>query len=160
MTKDYESMGPWSAKQEKFGKFFIKKIGRWQTKVYELSNGRLWSTFLGAPCAILTTTGRKSGIKRKTPLLYLRQGEKVVMVASQGGFSTLPMWYLNIKSQPEVSIQIGANKQTMLAAQASDSEKEELWPQLDTIYEGYKEYRARTKGVRDIPIIIFSPVTG
>lgn len=147
---------PWTAKQEKFGKLFIKKIARWQTKVYELTGGKLWHTFLGAPCAILTTTGRKSGQQRKTPLLFLLDGDSVVMAASQGGFSTLPAWYLNIKSSPDVQIQIGANKRNMLAREASESEKERLWPMLDEIYDGYAEYRARTQGVRDIPILIFT----
>lgn len=154
--KDYDNMGPWSEKQEKFGKWFIKKIGKSQTKVYELSNGRLWNTFLGAPCAILTTIGRKTGEKRKTPLLYLEHEGDVVMVASQGGFSTEPFWYKNISANPEVTIQIGGRKRTMIARNASDEEKEVLWPKLDAIYEGYKEYRARTKGIRVIPIVIFS----
>lgn len=156
MSKDYDNMGPWSVQQEKFGKAFIKAIARWQTKVYEFTNGRLWSTFLGAPCAILTTTGRKSGLTRKTPLLYLKDGDNVVMVASQGGFSTLPMWYLNIIATPQVTVQIGAEVKTMSAREATDDEKELLWPKLDELYDGYKEYRARTRGVRDIPIIIFT----
>ncbi|NRA41796.1 MAG: nitroreductase family deazaflavin-dependent oxidoreductase [Pseudomonadales bacterium] len=149
---------PWSAGQEKFGKRFIKRIGKWQTFVYEKTNGKLWNTFLGAPCAILTTIGRKSGEPRKTPLLYMREGNDVVMVASQGGFSTMPLWYRNIQANPEVSIQIGAEKRQMRAREASESEKTLLWPKLDAIYEGYKEYRARTEGIRDIPILIFSAI--
>ena len=156
MAKNYDDMKPWSAKQEKFGKRFIKRIAKWQTFVYEKTNGRFWNTFLGAPCAILTTTGRKTGEARKTPLLFLEQDNEVVMVASQGGFSTLPFWYLNIKANPTVHIQIGANKRKMQAREASEDEKQALWPKLDAIYEGYKEYRARTKGVPEIPILIFS----
>ena len=78
------------------------------------------------------------------------------MVASQGGFSTLPMWYLNIIANPEVNIQIKASKRKMHGRVATDEEKQRLWPMLDGIYEGYQEYRARTRGVRDIPIIIFT----
>lgn len=154
--KNYDNIGPWSAKQERFGKWFIKRIGKWQTRVYELSGGRLWNRFLGAPCAILTTTGRKTGEPRKTPLLYLEQGNDVVMVASQGGFSTEPFWYKNIQANPEVQIQIGNRKRTMIGRTASAEEADALWPQLDAIYEGYKEYRARTRGIRVIPIVIFS----
>ncbi|MCK5880901.1 MAG: nitroreductase family deazaflavin-dependent oxidoreductase [Sinobacterium sp.] len=156
MPKDLGNIKPWSSKQEKFGKAFIKKIAGWQVKVYELTNGRLWNTFLGAPCAVLTTTGRKSGLERKTPLLYLRDGNSVIMAASQGGFSSLPMWYLNIVASPRVSIQIGSEKRLMFAREASEQEKLRLWPMLDEIYDGYAEYRARTKGVRDIPILIFT----
>ena len=157
MAKDYDKLGPWSAGQEKFGKFFIKRVGRWQSFVYELTGGRVWKTCLGAPVAILTTTGHKTGVKRKTPLLYMRDGENVVMVASQGGFSTEPFWYKNICANPLVEIQIGNQKRRMSAREASAEEKAQLWPQLDAIYEGYKEYRARTRGVREIPILIFSP---
>lgn len=154
--KDYESMGPWSAGQERFGKWIIKRIGKYQVKVYELTNGRIWNRFLGAPCAILTTTGKKTGLQRKTPLLFMRDGKDVVMVASQGGFSTEPFWYKNICANPEVHIQIGGEKRHMIARHATDEEKERLWPMLDDVYEGFKEYRARTRGVRVIPIMIFS----
>jgi deazaflavin-dependent oxidoreductase (nitroreductase family) len=155
-NKDYDNMGPWSQQQEKFGKWIIKKIGKYQTAVYELTNGRLWNKFLGVHCAILTTTGKKTGLPRKTPLLYIEQGKDVVMVASQGGFSTEPFWYKNILNNPEVQVQIGSNKRTMIARLATDEEKEQLWPKLDALYEGYKEYRARTRGIRVIPIVIFS----
>jgi len=155
-NKNYEELGPWSAKQERFGKWFIKKIAKWQTFVYETSGGKLWNTFLGCPCAILTTTGKKTGLERKTPLLYLEYKNQVVMVASQGGFSTEPFWYKNTLANPVVSIQIGNNKRKMTARIATQAEAEFLWPQLDDMYEGYKEYRARTSGIREIPIVIFS----
>ena len=154
--KDYENMKPWTDSQERFGKWFIKKIGKAQTSVYELSAGRLWNKFLGADCAILSTIGNKSGLPRKTPLLYLKHGNNIVMVASQGGFSTLPLWYKNLCANPEAIVQIGSEKRTMISRTATDDEKTELWPKLDAIYEGYEEYRARTCGVRDIPIVIFS----
>ena len=77
--KDTEKFQPWTAKQERFGKVFIKKIAKWQTKVYELSNGRLWSKFLGVHCAILTTIGKKTGdsVEVKTP-----KGERYYEVLS------------------------------------------------------------------------------
>ncbi len=154
--KDYENMPAWTEKEERFGKKFIKKIGKWQTKVYELSGGRLWNTFLGCPCAILTTTGAKSGLPRKTPLLFMRHHDDVIMVASTGGFSKDPFWYKNICANPEVTVQIRNDKKTMLAREANDDERQILWPLLDDVYEGYKEYRARTRGIREIPIMIFS----
>ena len=148
-------MKPWTAKEEKFGKFFIKRIGKWQTSVYEMSGGRLWNKFLGVPCAILTTTGAKTGQQRKTPLLYLEHENTVVMVASTGGFSKDPFWYKNLLKTPEVFVQIGNNKRKMQARTASAEERDILWPKLDEIYDGYKEYRARTEGIREIQIVIF-----
>ncbi len=81
---------PYSAKQEKFGTWIINKIGRWQTTIYELTGGRVWNKFLGSPVAILTTVGRKSGIERKIPLLFLMHGEEVVMTASKGACQNYP----------------------------------------------------------------------
>ena len=147
---------PYSQGQEKFGSWFIKRIGSMQVWVYEKTNGKLWNTFLGGPVAILTTIGRKSGEPRKTPLLYLEVGDEVVMVGSKGGMSKPPLWYLNIKSNPEVQIQIGARKRTMVARHATEAEEAELWPKLDAMYSGYVEYRARCEGVRKIPVLIFS----
>ena len=148
---------PYTQRQEKFGEWFIKNIGRWQTRVYEWTGGRVWHTFLGSECAILTTRGRKSGEPRKTPLLYLRDAERVVMVASKGGMTTLPLWYRNIEADPRVQIQIGNSKQYYQARNAQDSEAERLWPQLDAMYSGYAEYRARVKGKRPVPVVIFEP---
>ena len=122
MAKDYENLGAWSPLQERFGKWFIKKIGKWQTTVYEMTGGRIWNTFLGCQVAILTTTGRKTGSPRKTPLLFLERDSQVIMVASQGGFSTEPFWYKNICSNPQVSIQIGSSRRVMYARDATDDE--------------------------------------
>lgn len=151
------SFKPYSQRQEKFGEWFIKRIGKWQVRIYEWSGGRLWNTFLGGPVAILTTIGNKSGQPRKTPLLYLRWQDKVVMVASKGGMSRPPLWLKNLESTPRVHIQIGADKRSYQARHATSQEEQELWPQLDQLYDGYQEYRARCKGVRKIPIIVFNP---
>lgn len=150
---------PYTPAQERFGEWFIKTLGRMQVWVYEKSDGRLWNTFLKAPCAILTTTGRKSGEPRKTPLLYMEDGDQVVMVASKGGMSRAPLWYRNIQANPRVCIQIGARRRDMEAREATPDEEIRLWPMLQAIYPGYAEYRARCEGVRHIPILIFSDIS-
>lgn len=150
---------PYTPAQERFGEWFIKTLGRMQVWVYEKSDGRLWNTFLKAPCAILTTTGRKSGEPRKTPLLYMEDGDQVVMVASKGGMSRAPLWYRNIQANPRVRIQIGARRRDMEAREATPDEENRLWPMLQAIYPGYAEYRARCEGVRHIPILIFSDIS-
>lgn len=149
---------PYSARQEKFGSWLINRVGRWQTAVYEMSGGRLWNTFLGGPVAILSVVGRKSGVLRKIPLLYLRQGENIVMTASKGGMSTLPVWYHNVVAADTVEIQVGSEKKTYAMREATPGEETELWPQLEAMYPDYVEYRARTEGVRHIPVLIFCPV--
>lgn len=149
---------PYTPKQEKFGTWIINKVGRWQTTVYELSGGRLWNTFLGGPVAILTTVGRKTGLVRKIPLLFLQHGDNVVMTASKGGMSTLPVWYHNVVAAATVDIQIGSVKKTYRMREATPQEETTLWPLLEAMYPSYKEYRLRTEGVRHIPVLIFSPV--
>ena len=150
---------PYTQKQEKFGSWMINRVGRMQTAVYELTGGRLWNTFLGAPVAILTTVGRKTGKIRKTPLLFLRDGENIVMTASKGGMTKLPIWYHNVKAAPSVHIQVGSEKKEYTMREATPEEERDLWPKLEAMYEDYKEYRARTEGIRTIPVLIFSPVT-
>ena len=149
---------PYSPKQEKFGSWIISKVGHWQTTVYELTGGRLWNTFLGGPVAILTVVGRKSGVVRKVPLLYLRHGDQIVMTASKGGMSKLPVWYHNVVAADTVDIQVGNEKKTYRMREANEQEETTLWPLLEAMYPDYKEYRARTEGVRNIPVLIFSPV--
>lgn len=148
---------PYTPRQERFGERFIKHLGSWQTRVYEWTGGRLWHKFLGVECAILTTTGRKSGQPRKIPLLYLRQGDDVVMVASKGGMTSMPLWYRNLEANPSVQIQIGSDKGSYLARDANEAEAQALWPQLDALYPGYAEYRARVEGKRRVPVVIFTP---
>ena len=155
MTDDIQ---PYTQKQEKFGSWIISKVGRWQTTVYELSGGRLWNTFLGGPVAILTTVGRKSGLVRKVSLLFLKHGDDVVMTASKGGMSKLPIWYYNVVAAETSDIQIGNEKKTYRMREANAEEETLLWPRLEAMYPDYKEYRARTEGVRNIPVLIFSPV--
>jgi deazaflavin-dependent oxidoreductase (nitroreductase family) len=148
---------PYSEKQEKFGTWLIRNIGKWQVAVYRATGGRLWNRFLGAPVAILTSTGHKSGETRRTPLLFLEQGETVVIAASKGGMSKPPIWMFNLQKKPECEIQIGARNRPMVARVASEAEEKELWPKLTTIYADFAEYRLRTEGVRHIPLFVLEP---
>lgn len=148
---------PFTPGQEKFGRFFIKNIGKAQVAVYELTGGRLWKKFLGSPVAILTTTGRKSGQPRKSPLLYIEDGDNVVVVATQGGMSTYPIWYLNMVANPDVECQVGNRKRSYTSRRASAEEEQQLWPALDAMYAGYAEYRERIGDRREVPVMILEP---
>lgn len=143
--------------QEKFGRFFIKNIGKAQVAIYELTGGRVWKKFLGSPVAILTTIGRKSGLPRKSPLLYIKDGDNVIVVATQGGMSTYPIWYLNMVANPEVQCQVGAKKLSYTSRRATAPEEEKLWPPLDAMYAGYAEYRERIGDRREVPVMILEP---
>ena len=149
---------PYSAGQERFGSWFIRQVGSLQVRVYELSGGRLWNTFLGGQVAVLTTTGNTSGRERKVPLLYIEDGERVVMAASKGGMSTVPLWFRNIEANPRVRIQVGSRVREMRARIADELEERAYWPRLEAMYPGFAEYRARCDGVRHIPVVVFEPV--
>ena len=104
------------------------------------------------PSLLLTTTGRKSGLARTVPLLYLADGENVVVVASQGGMSKHPEWYLNIVANPKVTVEIGGDARAMLARTADAEARAGLWPRLVAMYSSYDTYQQRT--TREIPVVI------
>jgi deazaflavin-dependent oxidoreductase (nitroreductase family) len=134
----------------------LKIMSRLNTWAYRATSGRLGGKFRGgAPVMLVTTIGRKTGARRTAPLLYLRDGERVVTVASKGGMDHHPLWYRNMQANPEVDVQIGAVVTPMRAHTASEAEKAALWPRLVAMYPDYAQYQARTK--RTIPVVILSP---
>jgi len=125
------------------------------TFVYRVTGGRLGRRMVGAPVLLLTTTGRKTGKQRTSPLLYLEDGENLVIVASNGGAPRHPTWWLNLQADPEASLEIGNRKLRVRAEEASPEEKEWLWTRLVAMYGPYESYRHRTD--RDIPVVILRP---
>ena len=146
---------PFTPEQERRGDLFIKLMSKANTGIYRRTGGRLGAKFGGAPVCLLTTTGRTSGEPRTMPLLYLRDGDDVVVVASKGGFSEHPQWYRNLLVHPEVTVEIGRERLPMTARVADDAEKAALWPRLVAMYQSYDQYQQRTD--RDIPVVICSP---
>lgn len=140
----------------------IKLGSRLNTKIYKMSGGKVGANWrIGAgfkkpvPVILLTTLGRKSGKPRTVPLLYLRDGANVVVVASQGGMASNPAWYLNLKDNPDVTIQEGKHTTVMRARDATDDERQRLWPQLVEIYADFDTYQGWTD--RKIPVVICEP---
>lgn len=147
---------PWTAQEEKLGTVFVRLMSAANTWIFRISGGRLGNRFLrGAPVMLLTTTGARSGDRRTTPLIYLADGEEVVLVASKGGMSHSPGWYHNLVKHPDCEVQIGASVRPMRARRASDAEKAALWPRLVEIYPDYDDYQART--TRNIPVMVLAP---
>jgi deazaflavin-dependent oxidoreductase (nitroreductase family) len=133
----------------------IKYMAKGNAWIYRLSKGKLGGTFGNAPVALLTTTGRKTGEPRVSPLLYLREGNRVVLVASKGGSDKNPLWYLNLKANPKVSVQIKDEVLQLQARDASEAERAEYWPKLDAMYPSFVDYRSWTERV--IPVVICDP---
>jgi deazaflavin-dependent oxidoreductase (nitroreductase family) len=131
-------------------------MSRLNTWAYKVSGGKLGGSFLqGAPVALLTTIGRKTGQPRVSPLLYLRDGDRVVLVASQGGRANNPMWYLNLKANPKISVQIKKEVLALTARDATEAERAQYWPQLVAMYSSFDDYQSWTERV--IPVVICDP---
>jgi deazaflavin-dependent oxidoreductase (nitroreductase family) len=143
--------------QERFGRRFIRAAGRFNIWLYRKTNGRLGSKMPGhaAPLCLFTTTGRRSRLARTVPLIYMRDGARVVVVASIGGMSRHPDWYMNVLASPKVTVDIDGDARAMLARTATAEEKARLWPLLVAKYPPYEKYQQRT--TRDIPVVICEP---
>jgi F420H(2)-dependent quinone reductase len=137
-------------------KLLIRGASRLNVWVYRLSGGRWLGRFpSGAPVCLLTTAGRKSGRRRSVPLLYLRDGNDFVVVASQGGAPQHPGWYFNLKADPKAEVEIGRSRFSVVAQPVADDERATLWPRLVAIYPPYEDYQRRT--ARRIPVLRLSP---
>ncbi len=146
---------PFTARQQRVGDAVMKVMTTVNNAIYRASGGKLGGKLMGAPICLLTTTGRQTGQQRTVPLLFLRDGDDVVVVASKGGMPTHPAWYLNLRDQPACTVQVGSTTGPYVARIADAAEKAALWPRLVAMYKHYDDYQARTD--RDIPVVICSP---
>lgn len=134
----------------------IKWMSKLQTWLFKATKGKVGNKFLrGTEVGILTTIGRKTGEPRDSPLLFLQEGSRIVLVASQGGRAANPMWYLNLKANPKITFQTKAGTFSLVARDAVDAERAEYWPKLDAMYPDFVNYRSYTD--RKIPIVICDP---
>ena len=116
-------------------------------------DGHIWN---GVPTLLLTTTGRRSGRSFTTPLIYGRHGDHYVIVASKGGAPRHPDWYMNLSENPEVGVQVAADRFTARARTAGPDEKPEVWATMAEIWPEYDLYQTRTS--RLIPVVILERV--
>ncbi|PBC47033.1 nitroreductase [Rhodococcus sp. ACS1] len=139
---------------------------KWMSKInvvlYRRTGGRLGSKWRvgsafprGLPVCLLTTTGRKSGEPRISPLLFLEDGDRIILVASQGGLPKHPMWYLNLRANPQVTVQVKSRIRPMTAQVADPGERARLWPRLVDMYADFDNYQAWTD--RTIPVVVCTP---
>lgn len=112
--------------------------------------GHIWKE--GSTVLLLTTKGRKSGEDRTTPLIYVRDGDDYVIVASQGGAPEDPGWYRNLTKTPEVKLQVLDDVFTARARTAEGEEREKLWRKANEVWPHYDEYAQRTD--RTIPVVV------
>jgi F420H(2)-dependent quinone reductase len=138
-------------------------LGRRSTRVhaalYRRTGGRLGGHLPGFPearIALVDHVGRKSGVRRIAPLMFVADGDAVVVAASKAGQPTHPSWFHNLMASPDTSVQVGPEVRSVRARLASDEERERLWSQLVAIYPGFDFYR-RNAGERQIPVVVLDP---
>jgi F420H(2)-dependent quinone reductase len=132
----------------------IRAMGRSHRAVYRLSGGRLLGRVAGMPVLLLTTTGRRSGKARTTPLTYFESGADLAVVASNGGEDRPPAWWVNLRADPRAEITIGRHSFPVQTREATPEEHARLWPVITQVNPGYAGYARRT--VRPIPVVILS----
>ena len=130
--------------------------GQEHVDAYLATDGEEGHEWRGTQTLILTTTGRKSGKQRLTPLIYGRHGDDYLIVASKGGTPENPDWYHNLSANPEVEIQVKGDKMRARARTATPAEKAEMWPIMTKEWPDYDDYQTKTD--RDIPIVVVEPV--
>jgi F420H(2)-dependent quinone reductase len=117
-----------------------------------VSGGKVGRSFFGAPILLLTTIGRRTGQPRTWPLTYLLEGDRLIILASNGGQPNHPAWYLNLRANPRVSVQLGDQVRTMIAQRAEGDERARLWSRVVEEYPAYAEYQRKTD--RQIPVVV------
>ena len=104
---------------------------------------------------LLDHVGAKSGTLRTSPLLYVPDGENLVMVASKGGFPKNPAWFHNLRANPETYVQVDGERRRVRARVATPDERPRLWDLAVAVWPGYEDYRRRTD--REIPLVVLEP---
>ena len=139
---------------------YIPSTSKWvrdQVELYEKSNGAEGNTVSDFPVMIVTNIGRKSGAIRKTPLITVKDGDRYVLIASQGGSPKHPNWYYNLRANHIVKIQDGSTIYDMKVTEIIESkERKRLWDIAVKTYPHYQDYQNRTE--RMIPIFLAVPM--
>jgi len=144
-----------SAVRRKLRRLAIRALSKAHLAAYRVSRGRVLGSVAGMPVLLLTTTGRRSGEARTTPLTFFRDGADLVVIASNGGADRPPDWSLNLQETPRAVVEIGTDPLVVTARAASEQERERLWAEVTAIYAGYDRYQERT--ARRIPVVLLTP---
>ena len=126
----------------------------WNKQIIEefrSNGGKVGGSFEGAPLLLLTTTGARSGMARTTPVMYLPDGERLIIFASKAGASTNPDWYHNPIAHPQATVEVGSETFQVTAVEVLGEERDQLYARQAALYPGFAAYEAKT--TRRIPVI-------
>ncbi len=131
----------------------LRRLMGVHTIVYRATNGLVGHRIPGGPSMLLLDhVGAKSGTRRTSPLLYVEDGDDLVLVASKGGYPRNPAWFHNLKANPDTTVQVGSERRAVHARVAAPEERERLWEMAVATYPPYRDYQKRTE--REIPLVI------
>jgi len=133
----------------------LRALGKLNVPLYRASRGRLLGKVGRAPVLLLTTTGRRSAQPRTAPVLYLTDGERLVVIGSNAGNAKAPGWSLNLKVNPDCEVEVGGERRAMRAHIAEGEERAEQWRAMNEQFGGFEDYEKRTE--RDIAVFVLEP---
>jgi len=131
-----------------------KNLSTLHTLLYRATRGRVGKRLVDNDMLLLSTTGRHTGKTHTVPLLYLRDGDDLVVIASWGGRDRHPEWYLNLLTNPQARVQVRRRSFGVHATTADPHRRGTLWPEVLAAYDGYRTYQGRTD--REIPLVILT----
>jgi F420H(2)-dependent quinone reductase len=133
-----------------------RHVGRLHTRVLRRTGGRVGSRWMGGDVLLLTHRGRTSGRTYTTPLLHVRDGDDLVVAASNGGIDREPQWWLNLQADPAGAVEVGGRRSEVLASRVADADRQRLWDALMANCDKYDGYQASVS--RRIALVRLSPV--
>ncbi len=133
----------------------LRWTGKLNVPLYRLSGGRVGGKVGRAPVLLLTTTGRKSGEPRTAPVVYLADGENVVLINTNAGNAKVPAWSLNLEANPEAEVELGRERRSVRARVAAGEERADLWRKHVEQYAGFDDYKVKLE--REPAVFVLEP---
>ena|SRR5688572_32924525 len=122
----------------------LRWVGKLNVPLYRLTRGRMFGRVGGSPVVLLTTTGRRSGQQRTAPVIFMRDGDSLVVIGSNAGNTRAPAWALNLVANPDAHVQVGGDRWAVTARVAGGEERADLWKRFNELYSGFDDYQAAT----------------
>lgn len=135
----------------------VRRLSRFHRRLYRFTYGLLGRRLVRNDILLLTTDGSRTGRKHTVPLLYLRDGDRLVVIASYGGRPQHPQWYQNLVANPEATVQVRSRRWRVCARPATPEERDQWWPRVLAAYHKYRVYQSNTDRV--IPVVFLDPIS-
>ena len=136
----------------------VSEFNRKIIEEFRANQGKVGGMFEGMPILLVHHTGAKTGTERVNPVAYQKLDNGYAIFASKGGAPTSPDWYHNLLANPKASVEVGTDSFDVLAREAKGDERDRIWTTQKERIPSFAEYEEKTKGIRDIPVIVLEPV--